>query len=290
MSAPATRALLGAVRAILRPLVRQLIAHGVTYPAFSRLAKEVYIEVGTRHFTLPFKRQTDSRVALVTGITRKEIGQIRRGQAPPPSDAITLGNTLAARVVGRWLAGPPYAAEDGTPFGLAYEAPPGAPCFVGLVAEIGGDIPPRAVLDELLRVGAAKLNPRGDVQLAERAYVPAAGVEEKLAMLGTDAAELIEAIVHNVERPSTDPFLQRTVRYDNIGADGLAALRTRVRELGASFAQRANQLLAGYDRDRTPTAPAGDRMRAVVGVYYYDTAVETRGEAEEERSSTDEHR
>ena len=34
---PATgtrRALLGAVRAILRPLVRQLIAHGVTYPAF----------------------------------------------------------------------------------------------------------------------------------------------------------------------------------------------------------------------------------------------------------------
>src|SRR5262245_18616879 len=69
-------ALLQATRAVLRPLVRLLIAHGVTYPAFGRLAKEVYIDVGTRHFTLAFKKQTDSRVALVTGITRKEIGQI----------------------------------------------------------------------------------------------------------------------------------------------------------------------------------------------------------------------
>ena len=81
------QALLAAVRSILRPLVRQLIAYGITYPAFSRLVKEVYIEIGTRHFTLDFKKQTDSRVALVTGITRKEIGQIRRGQTPPPSDA-----------------------------------------------------------------------------------------------------------------------------------------------------------------------------------------------------------
>src|SRR6187431_829408 len=129
--------LLRAARAILRPLVRLLIAHGITFPAFSRLAREVYIEVGTRHFTLPFKRQTDSRVALVTGVTRKEIGQIRRGQAPPPSDAIDPGNTLAARVVWQWLAGAPYAAPDGTPYLLPYEAPRGAPSFAALVEAIG---------------------------------------------------------------------------------------------------------------------------------------------------------
>src|SRR4029453_13269695 len=74
----AREALLRAAAAILRPLVRQLIAHGVTFPAFSRLAKEVYLDVGTRHFTLPFKKQSDSRVALVTGTPRKEIGHSRR--------------------------------------------------------------------------------------------------------------------------------------------------------------------------------------------------------------------
>jgi hypothetical protein len=267
-----TRALLGAVRAILRPLVRQLIAHGITYPAFSRLVKEVYIEIGTRHFTLDFKKQTDSRVALVTGITRKEIGQIRRGQAPMPSHTIGLESALAARVVGRWLAGPPYADATGAPYLLPYEAPPPAPSFVALAGELGGDIPPRAVLDELLRVGAAKLTPRGDVHLAERAYVPTAGIEEKLAMLGTDAAELIEAIVHNIEQPATEAFLQRTVRYDNVGREALPSLRGQLRELGTAFARQVNQLIAESDRDRTPTAPGGERTRVVVGVYYLDTA------------------
>jgi len=52
----ATDDLIEAVHAILRPLVRQLIAYGLTFPAFARIGKEVYIEVGTEHFALPFKR------------------------------------------------------------------------------------------------------------------------------------------------------------------------------------------------------------------------------------------
>jgi hypothetical protein len=263
---------LRATRAVLRPLVRQLIAHGVTYPAFGGLAKEVYIEVGTRHFTLPFKKQTDSRVALVTGITRKAIGQIRRGQARRPSADGAIDNTLPARVVGRWLAGPPYLGADGAPRTLPYESADG---FTALVGEIGGDIPARAVLDELLRVGAAKLTPRGDVRLVAPAYVPAQDVAEKLAMLGRDAGELIEAIAHNIEQPSGEAFLQRKVFYDNIGADALPELRARVRALGGDFAQAVNQLLGAYDRDRTPGAPDGARTRAVVAVYYFDAPVQS---------------
>jgi hypothetical protein len=269
--------LLRAVHAILRPLVRQLIAHGVTYPAFSRLAKEVYIEIGTRHFTLSFKKQTDSRVALVTGITRKEIGQIRRGQAARPGEAMELGNPLATRVVGRWLAGPPYAAEGGPARTLSYETAGDTASFVDLVGEIGGDIPPRAVLDELLRVGVVTLTPRGAVRLTVPAYLPAQDVEEQLAMLGTDAAELIEAIAHNIEQPSEEAFLQRKVFYDNIGAAALPELRGTVRELGGDFASAVNRVLASYDRDRNPAAPGGARTRAVVAVYYFDAPMQTPG-------------
>jgi hypothetical protein len=262
--------LVRAVRAILRPLVRQLIAHGVTFPAFNRLAKEVYIDVGTRHFTLPFKKQTDSRVALVTGITRKEIGQIRRGQVTPPSEAVHLDYGIATRVIGRWVSEAAYLAADGNPRALPYEAPGGAASFVGLVDEIGGDIPPRAVLDELIRVGAVALTPRGDVRLLERAYVPARGTAEKLVMLGTDASELIQAMTHNIEHPSDEAFLQRKVYYDNIGADAMAELRHKVRTAGGAFVQEMNQVLATYDRDRNPRAPGGARKRAVVGVYYFE--------------------
>jgi len=149
-------ALLDALRAVLRPLVRLLIARGVTYPACNGVLKEVYLEVARRHFGLSFKQQTDSRIALVTGITRKEIGQLRRGQAPPPAARAGLDETLATRAVARWRAGPPYASDAGAPHLLAYESSERVG-FVDLAAELGGDIPPRAVT----------LTPRGQVRLVE---------------------------------------------------------------------------------------------------------------------------
>jgi len=270
------RELIRAVRSILRPLVRQMIAHGFTFPAFNRLAKEVYLEVGTRHFALSFKKQTDSRVALVTGITRKEIGQIRRGQARPFVEAVHLDYGLATRVIGRWVTEKAYLDAASVPRTLPYETDPGAGSFVGLVDEVGGDIPPRAVLDELLRVGAVALTPDGEVELLERAYIPARGTEEKLAILGADATELIEAIAHNIEHPATDAFLQRKVYYDHIGADALNELRQKVRAAGSTFVQEMNRLLAAYDRDRNPDAPGGARKRAVVGIYYIDEDYEEK--------------
>ncbi|MBI4517401.1 MAG: hypothetical protein HY699_16480 [Deltaproteobacteria bacterium] len=264
------RALIRAVHAILRPLVRQLIAHGLTFPAFARIAKEAYIEVATQHFALSFKKQTDSRVALVTGITRKEIGLIRRGQTPPPSAAAQLSYGLATKVIGRWVAERRYLAGDQSPQDIPYESGGNAVSFAGLVDEIGGDIPPRAVLDELIRVGAVELLRNGSVRLLQRAYVPAQGTEEKLAILGTDAAELISAITHNIDQPAADAFLQRKVYYDNIGAEALPELRQRVRTAGGEFTQAINTLLSSCDRDRNSAAPGGARKRVVVGVYYLD--------------------
>src|SRR5262245_24638043 len=266
----AKQELIEALRAILEPLVRLLIANGITFPAFARIGKEVYIEVGTRDFFLSFKKQTDSRVALVTGITRKEIGQIRRGQVPRPASRATLSYGIATRVISRWLMEEAYRDETGEPAALPYDESSGAPNFVGLVAEIGGDIPPRAVVDELIRVGAVELTPSGHVRLTQRAYIPAQGAAAKLAILGTDAAELIRAIAHNVEAARDDTFLQRKVFYDNIGEQALAELRKRVRDAGGRFAQEMNEVFAGYDRDRNPDAPGGPRKRAVLALYYLD--------------------
>lgn len=262
--------LIRAGRAILRPLVRLFIAHGLTYPAFNRLVREVYIEVGTRHFSLPFKKQTDSRVALVTGIPRKEIGQIRRGQAPVLGESVPLDYGVATRVVGRWVGDEKYRDASGNPLPLPYEPKGEGPSFSGIVFEVGGDIPPRAVLDELIRVGAVALSPAGEVRLIERAYIPVRGTEEKLAILGADASELIGAIAHNIDAPSGEAFLQRKVYYDNIGSQALPELRQRVREAGGAFVQSINALLASYDRDRNPYAPGGTRKRAVVGVFYFE--------------------
>jgi hypothetical protein len=267
--------LLGAARALLRPLVRQLIGRGITYPACSRLLREVYIEVGTRYFTLPFKKQTDSRVALVTGIPRKAIGQFRRGDAAMPGTADDLEHPLAARVIERWLAAP-YADGAGAARLLPYEGPPGTPSFVALVGEVGGDIPPRAVLDELLQARAATLTPRGSVQLAAPTQAPTRAEGERLAMLSTEFAELIAVALRDTEAPGGEEFWQCSARGDDLPAEALPAMRAEVRDLAAELMQAVRRVMRPAAVPGQPGAAGAPRRRAVVALYYYEREPDER--------------
>ena len=259
---------IAAIERLMRPVVRQLIAYGVSYPAFSRIVKQVYLDVAEQEFTLPFKQQTDSRLSLVTGINRKEIAQLRRRTKAPQTPDVE--DTLVTHVIGRWIAGRPYADADGTPRRLPYESDQAhAASFARLVRELGTDIPVRSVLDELLRVGAVALHPDGDVVLQQEAHIPAADAAGKLTLLGSDPAELFTTIMHNIEHPEA-PRLQRKVVYDNIGAEALPQLQATARRIGEAFIRRANALLASHDRDRTPEAAGGKRSRVVLGVYYFE--------------------
>lgn len=265
-------ALVATIRRLLRPVVRQLLAWGVTYPVLDRVVRGLFVEVAEQDFVLPHKRQTDSRVSLVTGIHRKEIARLRRQPQDERAQA-PLESTVVTRVIGRWMAGPPFADRSGRPRPLPYEAPrAGAASFARLVAVAGFDGPVRSVLDEMLRTGAVTWRDDGAVELAREANVPVGDLGGKLELLGSDPAELFRTIAHNIDAPDA-AWLQRKVVYDNVGADALPALRTAARGEGETLIRSANKLLAAHDRDRTPGAPGGRRARVVVGTYYFEEPV-----------------
>ena len=275
---------LSAIRRLMRPIVRQLLAYGVSYPAFSQLLREIYVDVADRELTLPYKRQTDSRIALVTGVHRKETSRLRR-QPGRERGGRRLEESAVTRVIGRWMAGPPYADARGQPRPLPYESSVRSRAsFARLVRELAVDVPPRSVLDELLRVGAAELRAGNQVVLRTEANIPAQDAEAKLELLGSDPGELFSTIMHNVENPET-PRLQRKVVYDNVGADALTALREAARRIGEQFIREANALLAAHDRDRNPQAPGGARTRVVLGAYYFEDEIEPRSDSASDRAT-----
>jgi hypothetical protein len=264
---------LSAIRRMLYPVVRWLIASGITFPTLHHMLKELYVDVAEREFALPFKRLTDSRVSLITGLHRKEASQLRDRRTV----SVELGSvegTPVTRVLGRWMGDPDYVSPDGTPKPLIYKADdPQTPTFTALVCDLGPDVPPRSILDELLRLGLVALSADGIVTLIREVNIPGADTDGKLTLLGSDPAEMFSTIVHNIEHPQ-EPWLQRKVAYDNVGSEALAALREEARQLGEEFIRRANALVARYDRDRNPAAPGGTRSRFVLGTYALEEEIE----------------
>jgi hypothetical protein len=284
VSREAADGLLAGAAETLRPIVRHLLAAGVPFGLLEARLRELVVAVGDEDFTLAGRRQTDSRISLITGINRKEVRRIR-SQSPQAERLPSFGRNQAAGLISRWRADPRATDRAGRPKPIPYKAGRG-PSFVQLVEQVTADLPARAILDELVRTGAAEL--RGDrwVVLKSDAYVPKLGRAEKLAMLREDPADLIETMLRNIFEEVSEPLLQRRVSYDNVGAEGVVKLRRRVRSAAETFLRGIDKLFAKYDRDRNPKAPAGERQLAGLGVYYFESphAKRTARAARRERS------
>ncbi len=260
--------LLRAAAAILRPLVKRLLEAGVPFGRLEAGLRQLFVEVAERELAIPGRPQTDSRLALLTGLNRKEVRRLRAGgttQAAPTS----FSRNQATALISRWMADRRATDRAGKPRPIPYQADRG-PSFVKLARATTVDLPPRAMLDELVRTGAVELRKGNLVALRETAYVPARGQPEKLAMLAEDPAEFIETMLGNIFDEEAEALLQRKVFYDNLGAAGAERVRREMRREGERFLRRVDRLLAKHDRDRNPQAADGDRRYAGMGVYYFE--------------------
>ncbi len=261
-----SHALSAAVATLLRPLVRILLRNGVAYDAFADIAKRVYVDVATDEFGIPGRKQSKSRVSILTGLSRKEVLRVKRLPDPDDMGAAQRYNR-AARVISAWVRTPVFLDSSGNPVDLPYEG--GNVSFSGLVRSYSGDAPARAVLDELFRVGAVEPTPDGKIRLLERSYIPKKGEIEKIGILGTDASDLISTIDHNI-RHEDAPFYQRKVCYDNLPSEAIPELKKIVGKKAQMLLEHLDRWLSGHDRDLNPEAGGTGRMRAGVGIYYFD--------------------
>lgn len=270
-----TEALTAAVARMLRPVIRVLLRHGLSFKEFSELAKSVYVRVASEEFMIEGKRQTISRVSVLTGLTRKDVHRLLH-QPPVASRETSRRYNRAARVTTGWLQDPDFTDPHGNPRALALED--GSSSFAALVRRYSGDMPMRAVLDELLRVGAVQRLDDGRVRLAARGYVPSTSETDKLGILGADVADLICTIDHNLQVGVTDPFFQRKVMYDNLPVEVIPQLRQLSADHGQTLLENLNRWLSKHDRDENPSVGGTGRMRAGVGVFYFEEDVAGKSE------------
>ncbi|MDH5218072.1 MAG: DUF6502 family protein, partial [Gammaproteobacteria bacterium] len=141
--------LFAAILKLLRPIVRILLRNNIPYGAFSELVKKAYVDVAAE-FSVEKKKQTKSRIATITGLTRREVVRLLETDTFNNVELIERFNR-AARVVAGWVRDHRFTNEDGDPAVLDYDGEGNS--FSRLVASYSGDVPQRAVLDELKNAG-----------------------------------------------------------------------------------------------------------------------------------------
>jgi hypothetical protein len=246
-----------------------LLRYGVPYAAFADLAKRVYVEEAER-LEIPGRKSSVSRVAVVTGLSRKEVARVRELDAPDDR-SIRERYGRAARVITGWIRDERFRDARGRPRSLPFEGE--TPSFGELVKRYSGDMPARAVLDELERVGAIETEASGKLRLVTRAYVPASGEVDKLEILGTDVADLIATIAHNLSCAPGEAFFQRKVAYDNVIDDTSSALRKISADKAQRLLEELDRVMASRDQDASPGIHGAARKRAVLGIYYFEEEI-----------------
>jgi hypothetical protein len=260
-------AITDAVLRVLRPLVRVLLRNGMSFHAFADLAKRIYVEVAAQDLAIPGRKPTVSRIAVLTGLTRKDV---QRLTAFPPTEASDAGERYnrAARVVSGWVRDSDFTGKAGKPLVLPFEGDKAS--FSELVRRHSGDVPPRAVLDELLRVGAVEQTSDGRIHLFGRSYIPRTSDTDKFVILGADVGDLIATIDHNMQLGAEDPRFQRKVMYDNLPREVVPEFRAMGSEQAQALIEQMDKWLSKHDRDVQQRAGGSGRMRAGFGIYYFE--------------------
>ena len=266
-----------ALAVLLRPLFRILLRQGLAFPAFERLAKQVYVDVAREEFGLPGKRPSISRISILSGLTRKDVQHLLADPVEP-SGSVHAQYNRAARVITGWVRDRDFCGLDTEPRPLELGGEQG---FAALVRRHSGDMPARAVLDELLRVGAVHRLPDGRIELRTRAYVPMRGDAEKLHILGADVADLVTTIDHNLQHGANDARFQRKLMYHGIAPQTMLAFRKVSAALAQVLLERLDHWLAAQLKKQAPAAPGEAQVRLGLGIYYFEQSLEPQETSEE---------
>jgi Family of unknown function (DUF6502) len=267
---------------VLRPLVRLLLANGVTYPVLAAALKRVFLDAARQELGQRGMSPNDSAVSLLSGVHRRDVRMLSEPTDPhsdrdldrdastsaaPAAPGLNPKLGLAAQVVAQWMHAPAFV--DGKRQPRALQRGGGlhkGVSFDSLVASVSSDVRPRAVLDELLRLGVVHEDAQG-IHLAGDGFAPRQGFEEMSALFAANLSDHAAAAAANLRGEGN--FLEQAVFVDQISADSAARLqKVSVQAWRQAFKTVMAQAQKRFDDDAALPAEQ-HQHRARFGVYFY---------------------
>jgi hypothetical protein len=254
----------------MKPLVRVLIKNGVSFGEFAEVLKNVFVEVAQSDLKAQSHTSSYARIAILTGLTRKEVAKqistLERGDL-----AETSNLNRVTRVLEAWHTDSDYTGAYGLPLELLFEEQMGKPSFSTLIQRYGGDMAPREMLDELLRVGAVERLSSGHMRVLMRAYIPQSLHPDALERLGTVVNNFVTTYEYNMENNIVGATrFERVVYADNgLEKDLMPAFDRLIRSKGQRLLVELDNWLSAQETPDVEPLERRDRVNTGVGIYHF---------------------
>jgi hypothetical protein len=147
---------------ILSSLATVLVSTGYGIARLNRLTRRAYFDAALKLNTLRGGKVTNAQIAAQTGLTRTEVSVLARNGSTRSHLEKTPINR-AQRVTLGWLSDSRFCKDSGTPNTLPFAGR--FHSFSRLVKIYSGDIPAKAMLLEMRRLGMVKIVGGGAIKL-----------------------------------------------------------------------------------------------------------------------------
>lgn len=260
--------ILNAFFVALRPIAKILLRYGIGFREFAEVAKSAFVDVATSEYGIRGRPTNISRVAVMTGLTRKEVRRLR--------DQLTEGNEIfsektnpLAKVLHRWHSEDEFLDSNGRPATLPFFGDTRS--FAALVKKYGGDIPPGAMRTELKRVEAIEEDNDGNIRAIRRDIRPKADHENLCLALVHGAYPLLSNIAHNTNPKSEEgSWAELTAFTASVQESDIPRLRRICNDRAKEAAESFDDLFGAYEKlDEGREDPDSSRPVAI-GVFYFE--------------------
>jgi hypothetical protein len=266
MSENVKKPLLAACRHLLHPLVRILLRHGVSYGEFSDSVRGAYIDIAQNELVPPDRPQTEARIAILTGLTKREVLRIRNLDGEGDDG---VGLNRIARVLQGWSQDPQYLGPYGLPLEVPFEG--ATMSFEDLVRKYAGDVPARALLEELVRVNAAIEMDDGYVRLLNRTYLPSPLDPVGLERLGNVVNYFIDTVDFNLQkkRQGEGRFERYAITMEGLSPQAFQMFDELIREKGQELLEVLDDWLGQYETKGGHKLPSSEAIKTGVGIFHF---------------------
>lgn len=269
------RQILGAILLVLRPIARALLRVGVGYREFSEIAKTAFVETATTDYGLRGRPTNISRVAVMTGLTRKEVRRIRI-KTDANEHTVVMKTTPVSQILHRWYTDEEFLTNTGEPMSLDFDGD--GLSFTALVKKHGGDVPAGAMRTELNRINAIEETAAGKIQPTKRA---AYNIELHDRLIGGLAGILYPAALNLAHNLEVDEGPDRWVNLAATSKYVRNSDRGRIMRISSDriveFVETIDDMYGAYETLYDQHDCNDEKLAVGVGIFYF----------EEDKSETD---